>query len=167
MMEVDETLAQKELTVLRQEVQAARDAVARADSRLQARKICAPIPGKVLRYGFVIGELVGPDTVLYEVFGGDEQILVLRVPERYATLIAAGQRYQATLRPFKKGLRSVWFTGTVEKLRDVIQTEKEKTYRVVYCSFDSHGLSVPPGATAEARICVGRGPLWVNLFGLY
>ena len=161
----DETLPGMELTVLEREVQAARAAGARAEAELAARHIRAPIAGRVLRYGFVRGELVRPDTVVYEVFGGDGQVLKLRVPERYATLIASGQPYRAQLRSYQ-GPRRVWFTGTVERLRDVIETENQRTYRIIFCTFDPQGHPVPPGTTAEASIRVGRTSLWAHLFGL-
>ena len=167
LLEFDEGLPQKELAVLGQELRAAEEAVARADARLQSRRVCAPLAGKVLRYGFVVGELVGPDMVLYEIFGGNGQIIELRVPERDAARIAPNQKYRATLRPFKKGFRPVWFTGRVERMRDVIQTENRMTYRVVYCTFDAEGHPVSPGTTAEVRVCVGRGPVWAKLLGLY
>jgi len=162
----DETLPQKELEVLREEVAACRDAFARADARVMARQIRAPLSGKVVRYGFVVGELVRPDTVLYEVFGGEKQILRLRVPERFATRVAPGQHYRAELLPYS-GLIGVRFKGRIESLRDVIETENQKTYRVADCSFDARKYTVPPGTTAEARIRVGRSPLLISLFGIY
>jgi len=162
----DETLFEKELAVLRQELAACRNTVTRTEVRVRARQIRAPISGNAIRYGFVAGELVRPDTVLYEIFGNKRAILKLRVAERYATLIAPGQPYRAQLRPYK-GLRRVWFTGKVEELRDVIEAENQRTYRIAICSFDGKGLEVPPGTTAEARIRVGRSAFWMNLFQLY
>lgn len=167
LLEFDKTLPEKELAVLRKELEAAEEAVTRAQARLDARRVCAPLAGKVLRYGFVVGELVGPESVLYEVFGGNGRIMKLRVPERDAAKIAPGQPYRATLRPFSRGVRPLWFTGHVEKTRNVIQTENKKSYRVVYCSFDARGYPVPPGTTAEARISIGKGPLWARVLGLY
>jgi hypothetical protein len=57
--------------------------------------------------------------------------------------------------------------GSVETLRNVIELDGQKAYRVAYCRFDPAGVSVPPGATAEARIDTGTVPLWGYLFGLY
>jgi multidrug resistance efflux pump len=162
----DESLSEKELDILRREREAAEDALSRAEARVRQRQIRAPLDGRLHRYGFVVGELVRPETVLYEVFGGDKWILKLRVPERHATLIRPGQSYEAELVPYK-GLHRIRFTGIVEKLRGVIQAENQKTYRVAYCSFAAGAHEVPPGTTAEATITVGSVPLWVRLFGLY
>ncbi len=137
----------------------------RIEARVRAKEIRAPIAGQVLRYEFVIGELVRPETVLCEIFGGSKQVLKLRIAERYATRVAEGQRYQAELAPYR-GFQRIWFHGHVQHLRNVIQAEGQKTYRVAYCSFDSDGRKVPPGTTAEARIYYGRSCLWFLLVGL-
>jgi multidrug resistance efflux pump len=154
-----------ELAGKEQELVAAKEAQARAQARLDARQIRAPIAGRVLRYEFVLGELVSPETVLMEIFGGDRQVLKLRVPERYATRVAAGQPYRAELAAFRS-VRTVYFRGEIEALRSVIQSEGQDTYRVAYCSFTSGEHDVPPGTTAEARVYYGRSCLWLYFFGL-
>lgn len=161
----DLTVFDKEIEVLRRELEARREAAARMDAGVKARQVRAPIAGQALRYDFVIGELVRPDTVLYEIFGGDKQILKLRVAERHAARVAPGNRYVAWLGPYR-GLQRVRFKGEVLQLRNVIQSEGQTTYRVAYCSFDPGGRVVPPGATAEARIYCGKTCLWLFLFGL-
>ena len=161
----DQTLAEKELNVLRQELKARAETVACAEARLRSRRVRAPISGRVVRYDFVIGELVQPDSVLYEVFGGNKLILKLRVPERHATRVAPGNPYRARLASYQ-GARRVWFRGTVEVLRDVIEAEGQKTYRVAYCSFDPDHHRVPPGTTAEVQINIGTSNFWASLLGL-
>lgn len=161
----DDRVFTKELAVLRQELSGRRDAVKRAQARLRAKEIRAPISGQLVRYEFVIGELVRPETVLFEIFGGKIQVLKLRVAERYATRVAPGQPYRCRLAPYR-GLRTIWFRGKVSSLRHVIQGEGRETYRVAYCSFDPGTYSVPPGTTAEAQIYYGRSSLWSYLFGL-
>jgi multidrug resistance efflux pump len=162
----DESIYEKELAVLAQELQARNEAVNRAETRVRAREIRAPIAGQVLRYEFVIGELVRPDHVLYEIFGGDKKVLKLRVGERYATRIATGQPYEAKLASYRGVIKDIEFYGEVQYLRNVIQTEGQQTYRVAYCSFDDQGLTVPPGTTAEAKIFYGRSCLFLYLVGL-
>ena len=162
----DRSVPEKELAVLQQEIEATREAVARAEARLRARRIAAPVGGRVVRYSFVVGELVRPDTVLYEIFGGERQVLKLRVPERYAALVEPGQPYRARLTSSRR-LRRTWSRGEVETLRDVIQSDNRQTYRLVVCSFPPPARPVPPGTTAEAQILVGRAPLWWSLFGIY
>ncbi|MCZ6705011.1 MAG: HlyD family efflux transporter periplasmic adaptor subunit, partial [Bacteroidetes bacterium] len=138
----------------------------RVQARLQSRKILAPIAGQGLRYEFVPGELVQPDRVIYEIFGGDKKILKLRVPERYATMIHPGQEYRAELKSYG-GIFPVWFRGKVIAMRNVIQTSNGQTYRSAYCDFDPENYTVPPGTTVEAEISVGRSPLWKALIGIY
>lgn len=155
----------RELSALDEEINAMEDAVRRAEARLRTRQVRAPIDGVVVRYEFVVGELLQPATVIYEIFGGDTNTLKLRINERYSTKVAVGQKYKARLSSFRS-LNQVYFTGTVQYMRSVIQAEGEATYRVIYCSFDPGGRVIPPGSTAEARIYYGRSCLWFYLFNI-
>jgi membrane fusion protein (multidrug efflux system) len=165
LLERDRLAQATEIQSMEQELNALRDAVRRNEARLKAKEVRAPIAGKILRYEFVIGELVRPETVLCEIFGGGDRVLKLRVAERHAARVAVGQRYRAVLPPYK-GLQRVYFTGTVDGLRDAIQAEAKTTYRVAYCSFDPQGHDIQPGTTAEARLYYGRSCLWFYLFNI-
>jgi len=165
LLKKDLSLYEKDLTVLRQELESRQDAAARAEAAIRAREIRAPIAGQVLRYEFVLGELVRPETLLYEIFGGEKQILKLRILERHALRVAVGNRYHAWLASYR-GLQRVRFRGEVQFLRNVIQSDGQATYRVAFCSFDSQNHAVPPGTTAEAKIYYGKTCLWFFLFGL-
>lgn len=155
----------RELSALDEEIHAMEDAVRRAEARLRTRQVRAPIDGVVVRYEFVVGELLQPATVIYEIFGGDTNTLKLRINERYSTKVAVGQKYRARLNSFRS-LNRVYFHGTVQYMRSVIQAEGEATYRVIYCSFDPGDRLIPPGATAEARIYYGQSCLWFYLFNI-
>jgi multidrug resistance efflux pump len=155
----------RELAALEEEINAMQDAVRRAEARLRTRQVLAPIDGIVVRYEFVIGELLQPATVIYEIFGGDINTLKLRINERYSTKVAIGQKYKARLNSFRN-VQRLYFYGTVQYMRSVIQAEGDATYRVIYCSFDPGELNVPPGATAEARIYYGQSSLWFYLFNI-
>lgn len=159
LLKKDQTVNNQELAARRQEIKARRDALARAASRLTLKTIRAPVAGQVLRYEFVIGELMRPENIMYEIFGGDRQVMKLRIPERYAARVAIGQPYKAYLTPYG-GLQPIGFTGKIEALRNVIQTEGQKTYRVAYGDFEARGRTVPPGTSAEARIYCGRVNVW-------
>jgi multidrug resistance efflux pump len=158
--------AERELEVLRRELDVREAAARAAEARWNERRIIAPIDGEAVRYEFVVGELVTPDHVLYELFGGDRLILKLRIPERDVALVAPGTAYKARLSMYP-GLTRRRFRGTVESLRSVIQTDRQTKYRMAYCTFDDRGLAVPPGTTAEARLDAGRLPFWLWLFGAY
>jgi multidrug resistance efflux pump len=161
----DATLDNRQVEVLRQDVAARREAVGRAAAAVDARAVRAPIDGRLLRYTFYAGEVVRPDTLLYEVFGGTNLILKLRVPERYATRVTTNQLVRAQFRSDRK-LLTPWVRGCVTGVRDAIQTEGPQAYRVVYCSFDSGDRAMPPGATADAQIRISRSSFWASLLGL-
>lgn len=161
----DQSLFDRELEVLDREVEARRDAISLAELRVRRRDVCAPIGGQVVRYEFVIGELVRPESVLLEIFGGRRQILKLKIAERYAAKVDAGQRCTAVLAPYR-GSNEIIFEGNVEGLRNVIQGDGDGTYRVAYCTFHPRGLTISPGTTAQARIYYGQSTLWSYLFGI-
>ncbi|MEI8138780.1 MAG: HlyD family efflux transporter periplasmic adaptor subunit [bacterium] len=165
LLKKDQTVSEQELAARRQEIKARRDALARAAARISLKTIRAPVSGQALRYEFVVGELMRPENIMYEIFGGDRQVMKLRIPERYAARIAVGQPYKARLTSYG-GLQPVWFTGQIEALRNVIQTEGQKTYRVAYGDFTSRGKIVPPGTSAEARIYFGKVNVWQYLIDL-
>lgn len=162
----DLSVYDKQIYVLRRELEARHDAMEGAEVNFRTREIRAPISGQVLRYEFVVGEMVRPETVLFEIFGGDRLILKLRIPEQHATRVAAGNRYSAMLSSYR-GLKGIYFEGTVERLRNVIQSEGQQTYRVIFCSFDPRNYNVPPGTTAEAKIYCGKTCLWFFLLDLH
>lgn len=165
LLKQDLSIPDQELAARHQAIQARREALARAAARLNLKFVRAPVAGQVLRYEFVLGELVRPENILYEVFGGDRQVLKLRIPERYAERAAEGLRYEALLTSYG-GLQAVWFTGHIEHLRNVIQAEGQKTYRVAYGDFNARGHTVSPGTSAEARIYYGKVNLWRFLLDL-
>lgn len=165
LLQRDRAKYDSEILALGNELQSLEDAVRRVEARLQTRLIRAPIAGTVVRYEFVIGELLTPSSVIYEIFGGDKQVLKLRVGERHATKVAVGQKYRARLSSFK-GIARLYFRGEVEYLRNIIQADGQNTYRVAYCSFASGEYVIPPGTTAEARIYYGKSCLWFYLFNV-
>lgn len=180
----DTSLEEKQLEVLRCEVEARKDALNRAKaslSRAQAslaraqatltrarvalenRVVTAPIAGRVVRYTFYVGEMIRSDMVLYEIFDGEVNLLKIRVPEQYAGRVKAGMPLKATLGTYKT-LVPTRFWGKVEVLRDVVEGEGDSYYRVAYCSFDRQGREVAPGTSVEARIRYGTSNLWLLLF---
>ncbi|MBO7741056.1 MAG: hypothetical protein J6S21_00745, partial [Victivallales bacterium] len=166
LMERDRQKYAREISALENELAALEDSVRRVEARLEMRKIRAPISGTAVRYEFVVGELLVPTNVIYEIFGEGEQVLKLRISERYATKICAGQPYRARLNSIRGGLRRHYFRGEVAALRDVIQYENNSTYRMVYCGFDPGDIPVPPGTTAEARIYYDTSSLWMYIFNI-
>ncbi len=162
--EADFQLAERQLSVLQQTLQSRQETVARARANFEAKTIRAPIDGQLFRHTFFIGEVVRPDIVLYEIFGGGDHVLRLRVPERYATRVATNQTVRLQLRTTQRLLRRKWLSGRLVHVRDAIQSEGNQTYRVLYCAFDPAGIPVPPGTSADAQIEVGRSTLWQMLF---
>lgn len=162
----DVSLADKTMAVLARELDVLRSEVDRAELRLAARRIEAPMDGRLVRYSFARGELVAPEHLLYEIFSEGRQILKLRVPERFATRVAPGAPYRARVRAVGRWSGRVDFDGEVYALRSIIQSDSQHAYRMAYCSFDAGSHMVPPGASVEARITVARVPFLLWMFGI-
>ncbi len=155
----------RELEVLKQELAARQEAVTRIETAVAMRAVRSPLAGLLLRHTFYTGEVVRPDVLLFEVFGGEIRTLKLRVPERFATRVATNQTVRIQLRSYPS-LWPRWLEGQVTAVRGVIQTEGQQSYRLISCEFDPGGHEIPPGSTADARIGVGKAPVWAVLFGL-
>lgn len=160
--EIDMSVPLKQLAVLRQNVVALREAANRAKAALELRTIRAPIDGRVVRYTFYVGEVIRPDMVLYEVFGGDVDTLKLRIPERYAARVRVGHPVEAMFGTHRRIIPRR-FPGKVAVLRDVVEGDGSANYRVAYCDIDLQGEDVPPGTSVEARICIGKSSLWMHI----
>jgi HlyD family secretion protein len=152
--------------ILNRSVHVRKDAVTRATATVEECRIRAPISGRVNRFTFYAGEVVRPDNVLFEIYGGTTDMLKLKVPERFATRLSPGQPCKAEFKSYTRSLARRWFRGHVVELRDVIQSDNQKTYRVIYCHFDDQGLTIPPGTSADVNIYTDRSPLWQALLGL-
>ena len=160
--DIDLSVYSRLVEVLRRDVQTKRESLTRAETALALRKICAPMSGRVVRYTFYIGEIVRPDTVLYEVFDGEVNLLKLRIPERYASRVVRGMKVEARLGTYRT-LVPVKFYGEVETLRDIVEGDGTKNYRIAYCSFDRANYSVVPGTSVDADIRMGNERLWLYL----
>ncbi len=162
----DISLADKEIAVLERELDVLRSEVDRAELRVAARRIEAPMAGRLVRYSFARGELVAPDYLLYEIFSEGEQTLKLRIPERFAMRVQPGASYRARVRAVGRWSGRVVFDGHVDALRPIIQSDSQHAYRMAYCRFDAGTHVVPPGASVEARITVARVPFLLWMFGM-
>ena len=163
--DIDVTVDERQIDVLRRETEVRQEALNRARADLDRMAVRAPIGGLLSRYTFYMGEVIRPETLLYEVFGGTNLVLRLRVPERYATKITTNQPVRAVLTS-EKTFPPHYLHGKVETLRNVIQSDGTTGYRLVYCSLETDGHDVPPGSTADADITYGRANFWATLFGL-
>lgn len=166
LLERDRAKYASEIHALEEELAALEESVRRAEARIELRKVRAPIAGQVVRYEFVVGELLQPTYVIYEIFGGETQVLKLRVDERYANRIGTGQRYRARLASYNGSVQRIYFRGEVQYLRNAIQSDGDSSYRMAYCSFDPGEYTIQPGATAEARIYYARSSFWSFLLNL-
>ena len=160
--DTDLTVGDRQLDVLRAEIRTRQDALAAARVALAQREIRAPIAGRAVRYTFYVGEMIRPDMILYELFDGETSLLKVRVPEKYAAEVEEGMGLEARIATVG-GLLPRRFPGKVEALRDVVEGSGDAHYRVAYCSFEHPGEEIPPGASAEARILIGRVRLWEYL----
>ena len=71
---------QRQIEVLQRELEAGEKTITKLEARLRTKEIRAPIAGQILRYEFVPGQMVTPDQVLMEIFGGP-MVLKARIPD--------------------------------------------------------------------------------------
>lgn len=160
--EIDMTVVEKQLLMLRQKVESLSEVAERARVAMEQRTIVAPIAGRVMRYTFYPGEVIRPDMVLFELFDGEVNTMKLHVSERYAARVKVGQLVQARLGTHKTIIPRR-FPGKVAFLRPVVEGDGSNNYRVIYCDLDLQGEIIPPGTSVDARIRLGRTSLWMHL----
>ena len=160
--EIDMSVSLKQIAALGENVAALREAANRAKAALELRTVRAPIAGRVVRYTFYVGEVIRPDMVLYEVFGGTVDTMKLRIPERYAARVRVGHPVGAKFGTHRRIIPRR-FPGEVAVLRDVVEGDGAANYRVAYCNIDLQGETVPPGTSVEARIRIGKSSVWMHI----
>ncbi len=160
--EIDMTVVQKQLLMLRQKVESLREVAERTRVAMEQRTILAPIAGRVMRYTFYPGEVIRPDMVLFEIFVGEVNTMKIRVSERYAARVKVGQGVQARLGTHKTIIPRR-FPGKVAFMRPVVEGDGGNNYRVVYCDLDLEGEVIPPGTSVEARIRLGKASIWMHI----
>jgi multidrug resistance efflux pump len=109
----DTAVDERAIDVLRCETEVRQESLNRARADLERMAVRAPISGLLSRYTFYTGEVIRPETLLYEVFGGTNLVLKLRVPERYATKIEPNQPVRAALSS-EKTFPAHYLNGKVE-----------------------------------------------------
>ncbi len=130
-----------------------------AEAELAKFTIAASHGGMVQLMPLHVGDVVQPDQLLGEVFGGERQ-LKLRVTEREAGKLKLGQpvRVSLTLHDRRRNL-----SGKVLEYGQVIRADDRAGYREVICSFLAQDVLV--GATCRGRILVGRSSVMAKIFG--
>jgi len=132
-----------------------------ADVKLSHR-VSAPFAGRVVGYSLYVGQPVTPSTLLYEIFNGEVETVKLRIPERHAVKVRWGAQARVEFGTHK-ALIPIQFEGEITELRQVIEGDGSRNYQVAYARFNPRGTEILPGTSAEARIFVGRIPLWQYL----
>ena len=132
-----------------------------AEAKLTHR-VSAPFTGRVVGYSLYVGQPVTPSTLLYEIFNGEVSTVKLRIPERHAVKVEAGDRTRLEFGTHKS-LIPIQFEGSITELRQVIEGDGSHNHQVAFASFDPKNTEILPGASAEARIYIGRIPLWKYL----
>ncbi len=158
--EKDMTTGRKEIEMLERKLASAEAGIESAETNLEARRVRAPSDGMLFKHTFFVGEVVRSDQILFEIFGDKEKLLRLKVAERYATKISEGMAVRAQFRSAKKFLSHNWVCAEIADMRDIIQSEGNNSYRIIYCPYKDPDFDVPPGTTADADIMLGKVPLW-------
>jgi len=158
------SLSEREVLVEKAQAEASihQAALERSRYALNQHTTTAPFDGRVVCYSLYEGQPVIPSTLLYETFNGEVVTVKLRIPERHAAKVETGDR---TLVEFgtHKSLIPIQFEGEITELRQVIEGDGSHNHQVAFARFDPKDTEILPGTSAEARILVGRIPLWQYL----
>ena len=138
--------ARDEMKTQLADVQLRRIEVQQAEKRLADSKVIAPWPGRIAARHAAVGQVLGAGAAVVTLLRIDPLRLQLRVPDRAAADVAAGQVVEFTV----DGSESVSRTGTIVRQGPAI--ERGDRTRLVEAAVGNADGALLPGAFCRARI---------------
>lgn len=110
--------------------------------------LLAPRAGTLVRDAFVLGELVEPGRVLFEITDESVRWVEARMPPEEVALVSVGD-------PARVGYRDAWLEGRVTQIHHLLdETTRTQAVRI---EVPDPGHQLHPGVFVDASIMVGEG----------
>ncbi|MDP7163087.1 MAG: HlyD family efflux transporter periplasmic adaptor subunit [Phycisphaerae bacterium] len=148
---------EKQVAVLKEQIEAARKKVVLYKAEVELRKIRSSLNGMVRLNRFDPGEVIKPDHVLGQVFDTASWIVRLKLSERHIVYVRQGQSVRIKLAAYPS-LRYGYLWAVVSRVTPVVspQATGDGIFYVEARINKKAGLQLRPGLTVRARIEVGR-----------
>ena len=157
----------RQLVVVRREIESMRKRVAMLEAEVMMRQILAPIAGTVHFHRFEPGEVVKPEHVLGQIFDTGKWIIKLSLPESQMRFVTEGQPVAVAFRAYP-----YWLHGKAEaKVTRIVPmvTPRDQGDGIFYLEaelVDLNGLTPQPGMRVSAWIDAGRTTFLRYLLGV-
>ena len=166
-MKLDPTEAMnKEVQVLKEQIEAARKAETLHAAEVELRTIRSAVNGVVQLHRFEPGEVVKPDHVLGQIFDTSCWIVKLTVPERAIAYVQEGQPVQVELAAYP-AWRNGYLNAKVKEIKQIV-TPRATGDGVFYVEAEIGNLpanQLHPGMRVSAEIDAGTTNWLMRLFG--
>lgn len=161
-----DTVMDNQVAVLKEQIEAARKAVAAQEAQLRLREVRAPLSGIVQLNRFEPGEVVKPDHVLGQVFDQDAWIVKMTLPEESLPYVKVGQPVKVSVAAYPH-LRYGYFDATVKRITPVVTPRPtgNGVYLVEAGLVPPSNLPIQPGMTTTAYVNAGKTTWLRRLIG--
>lgn len=157
----------RQLVVVRREIEATRKRVAMLEAEVAMRQIRASILGTVYFHRFEPGEVVKPEHVLGQIFDTGKWIVKLSLPESQLRFVAEGQPVQVAFRAYPHWLHGK-AAAKVTRIFPMV-TPRDQGDGIFYLEAELtelRGLEPQPGMRVSAWIDGGRTTFLRYLLGI-
>ena len=157
----------KQITVLKEGIEAGRKAVTLHEAQVSLRQVRAAVSGVLALNRFAIGEVVKPDHVLGQIFDrGSSWLVRLKLSERDISYVRTGQRVRVELSA-RPSWRYGYLWATVSRITPVItpRSTGDGIFHVEATMDDSGEVVLNPGMSVRAAIDTGQTTWLYRLLG--
>ena len=150
-------LMEQQIVVLQERIAASRKKRPLLEAELKLRQIRAPVRGTVHFHGFVVGEVVGVDHELGQVFDRDGWIARLQLSEREIPFVSKDQRVRLGLSAYQP-VRHGYLEGKILSVNKVV-TPRATGDAIFYTEagvITREGIELHPGMSAWGYVDTGE-----------
>jgi len=161
-----DSVMDNQVTVMKEQVEVAKKALAAQDAQLRLREVRSPLDGIVQLNRFEPGEVVKPEHVLGQVFDPDAWIVKATLPEESLPYVKVGQAVKVAVAAYPH-LRYGYFDATVTRITPVVTPRQtgNGVYLVEASLIPPSNLTIQPGMTATAYVNAGKTTWLRRLIG--
>lgn len=151
------TLQERQVAVVREEIESGQRRVATYEAQVKLREVRAPLKGMVQFNRYEPGEVVKPDHVLGQVFDRSKWIAKLKLPEDSLAYIKVDQDVSIGLAAYST-FRYGYVKGKITRITPVItpQATGNGIYYVEAALEAPKDIQLQPGMTATGYVTAGR-----------
>jgi multidrug resistance efflux pump len=152
--------------VLKRQIDSATKNFMLRKAHLDLRLISSPMRGTIQLNGFALGEVIGPQDVLGQVFDHGRWIIKLKISERWIRYVKPGQEVDVSLAAYPS-LRFGYLPAKITRVLHVVapQPSGDGVFYAEATVREPNDFDLDPGMIASANINTGNTTWFYRLLG--